>query len=506
VFAFGRRLCWPAHLLALFALLPVAVSAQQAPATLTLDDALRLARANNPDYLARTTESINADWAVRAAYAALLPGASATTTLQYQGEGTPRVGTLTGGDFGVDRTPSYYMSNYSLGLNYQIAGSTLLTPRQELANRRAVEAGIVAASFSLDAQVKRQYLAVLRAQDGVELARQELERTEDVRRLAEANVAVGRAIPLEVMQAEVQVGRAEVALLQAENLVETERLRLIQTLGIDVDREIVLTSDFPVEPISWTQESLVEMALAAHPQLRAARATEEASVSGVRIARTAYLPTIDIGAGWSGYTRQAANSDFLVQQARNAAANQQQQCVLLNQISAGLSQPLPNTPADCSLFAFTPQDESRVRSSNNMFPFNFTREPVGMQLRVSLPIFQGLTRERNIEAAKVAAQDARYRVRGEELRLRTEVATAFLDARTAERAVALEERNRQLADEQLRLARERYRLGASSFLDLQEAETAKARADREHLNAIYAYHEALAGLEAAVGRPLREIR
>jgi outer membrane protein TolC len=72
--------------------------------------------------------------------------------------------------------------------------------------------------------------------------------------------------------------------------------------------------------------------------------------------------------------------------------------------------------------------------------------------------------------------------------------------------VALEERNRALSDEQLRLARERYRIGASSFLDLQEAETVKARADRAYLAAVYSYHEALAGLENAVGRPLREIR
>jgi outer membrane protein TolC len=53
------------------------------------------------------------------------------------------------------------------------------------------------------------------------------------------------------------------------------------------------------------------------------------------------------------------------------------------------------------------------------------------------------------------------------------------------------------------LARERYRLGAGSILELTQAQSTKARADQAHLNAIYSFHENLATLEAAVGRQLR---
>jgi outer membrane protein len=490
-------------------LLPLCVmplAAQQPGPTLSLQDALRLARGNNPEFLARSSDAINAEWAVRSAYASLLPGASASTSFQYQAEGPQRIGNFTGGDLGVGNSPAYYLSGYSLGLNYQLSGATLLAPRREQANRRATEAGIESAAFTLAANVTRQYLAVLRNDDAVLLARQELERAGDVRRLAEARVAVGSAIPLEVMQAEVQQGRAEVALLQAENLAATERLRLMQTLGIEVAGELQLTSDFPIVELPWTQEALVAMALQAHPQLQAARATAEASETGVRIARSQYLPTVDVSAGLTGYTRQAGNADVLVNQARIGNEGQRQQCETMRLISAGLPTPLPGAPTDCSAFVLTAEQEARIRDSNSAFPFNFRRDPVGMQLRLSLPIFQGLNRERQIEAARVAVHDAHQRVRGEELRLKTEVSTALLNARTAQRTVALEERNRALADEQLRLARERYRVGASSFLDLQEAETAKARADRAHLVAVYSYHEALAGLENAVGRPLREIR
>jgi outer membrane protein len=138
-----------------------------------------------------------------------------------------------------------------------------------------------------------------------------------------------------------------------------------------------------------------------------------------------------------------------------------------------------------------------------VFPFDFTRDPVGAQLQISLPIFQGFTRERNVEMAKAASLDAEYRARGEELRIKTEIATAYLNLKTAHQSVALETRNRELADEQLRLARERYRLGAASFLELQDAVTIKARADRAYLIAVYLFHESRAALETAVGRNLR---
>jgi outer membrane protein len=84
------------------------------------------------------------------------------------------------------------------------------------------------------------------------------------------------------------------------------------------------------------------------------------------------------------------------------------------------------------------------------------------------------------------------------------VETAWLNVATLRQTVDLESRNRALAEDQLRLARERYRVGAAAFLELQDAETIKARADRAYLDAVFSFHASLADLQAAVGRPLRE--
>jgi outer membrane protein len=323
-------------------------------------------------------------------------------------------------------------------------------------------------------------------------------------RLAQARVQVGAAIPLELKQAEVERGRSEVALLQAENLVRTEQLRLMQTLGVRFAGEVRLTTEFAIQDVPWTQEQLVGVALDAHPQLRAARALANAADVGVRMARSAYMPSLSMSAGITGFARQAGNTDYLVERARDSWAQQAQSCALLNQISAGLSKPLPGTPADCSDMTLTPDRERAIREGNRGFPFGYNRDPYAMSLTVSLPLFDGFTRERQVEQARVARTDAELRLRGEQLRIETEVGTALNNVRTARRSAELEARNAELAGEQLEMAQARYRVGAASFIELQDAETAKARADRALLTALYQFHENLAALEAAVGRPLMQ--
>jgi outer membrane protein len=119
-----------------------------------------------------------------------------------------------------------------------------------------------------------------------------------------------------------------------------------------------------------------------------------------------------------------------------------------------------------------------LRSSNQVFPFNFSREPWSLSLTLSLPVFEGFGRERQIEEARVQVKSAEYRVRAQELSLRTLVETGYLNVATMRQTVDLEARNQTLAEDQLRLARERYRIGSAAFLELQDAETIKARADR----------------------------
>lgn len=487
-------------LVAAFLLAATAALTAQEPFTLTLDEAVALAMENNPDYQAQRNDESVADWQVRSAYADFLPSASIGGGLSYQGGGQARIGGFTSGDIGLGETPSYLYSNYNARLSLSLSGSQFYQIDRQQASRRAVLAGTEAAARTLEANVTRQYLSVLRNRDAVELARAELERAEANLRLAEARGAVESATAMEVKQAEVERGRAQVGVLRSRSTLDNERTRLLQLIGVESGREVRLTSDVPVFEPEWSLESLTRTAMATQPQLEAARASRESAEAGVGMARSAYWPTLSISTGLSGYTRKVGSDQYLIDQAQASVASQRANCQALNLIYSRLTPPIPEE--DCSVYQFTDEMRGQVLASNDQFPFDFTTEPASVSLSISLPIFQGLNRQTQLETAHAAAQDASLRLRAEELRIRADVETAYRNLQSAYQAVQLEERNAELATDQLRLAQERYRVGSASFLELMEAETVKARADREYLLGVYTFQESLTALEAAVGHDL----
>jgi outer membrane protein len=485
--------------------LPFASSAQQpvpTPTQLTLEEALETARRNNPSYLAAENDPSLADWDVRAAYGQLLPSVSAGAGLSWQGAGQQLLGGLTQSQLGVGSQPSYYFSRYNLGVAYQLSRGTLLGPALARANRDVTGAQVDAARSALEANVTRAYLEVLRQQEQVALTQQQLERVRFDLRMARGRAEVGQGTQLDVMQAELQVGRSEVAHLQAENAMETARLRLLQQVGLDpTPAPLVLTTTFELEEPLWQPAELEALALEQNPLLRSRRSAVDASLVGVSMARSAYYPSLSLSWGLSGYTRQASSTEYLLGQARSQVANQVESCEFQNDLFSRLADPLP--AQDCTRFRFTDDMHRAVLESNQAFPFDFTRQPSSLGLTVSIPVFQGLDRERQMDAARLQRDDARLLLREQELALKADLAIGLSAVRTAYQSALLEQRNQTFADEQLRLARERYQLGAITFVDLVDAETGKAQADRQRLAALYVYHDAITSLEAVVGAPLR---
>lgn len=493
-----------AALLASFALAWPGAAQERPAATLSLEEAITLARRNNPDFRAQANDEAVADWQVREAYSTFLPSLSAANRFSYQAPGTPQAfGVFTAEDLGLGRSPESYTSSYSLSLGMSISGASFFQVAQARANRRATEAQISAAAYTLATDVTRQYLAALRARDGVLIARSALESADQALKLAQARLEVGEATRLDVAQAEVDYGRAEVGLLQAESAEETEKLRLMQQIGVTIDRDVELTSTFDVFEPTMTQEELETTALASHPQVSSMRAAESAAKASARAATMQYLPTVTIGGGWNGFVRRTGSDAYLLEQARESAANRIENCEFNNAVMSRLTSPMPGFPDDCSRHALTPAQEARVLTVNDAFPFDYTANPASFSLTVSMPIWDGFTRERQVQTARVAADDAAHRRRAEELSRRTQVATNLLALRTAYRTVGIEERNAARAAESLELSRERYRLGAGSILELTQAQEQKVRADQAFLAARYTFHETLAALEAAVGRRLR---
>lgn len=475
----------------------------QTPDRLSLDEALDLARRHSPAYLSVRNDLTAAEWDVRAAMGQLLtPSASVNGSVGWQGTGEQRLGAFTVGDQAASSgQPTYLLSSYGVSASWQLSGSTLLAPSQARLGRDATAARIRGEEASLVLEVTRRYLDALRQDDGVVLARRELERADFNVRLAQARTEVGAGTPLDERQAEVALGRARVALLQAETSAGTARIRLTAAMGLDPTPDVELTTRFDLTLPTWDTEGLVGHALRYNPGLEALRRSAGAADVGVRSARSAYLPSLSLQFSTGGFTRQVRETELLVEQGRVGAESSYQGCLAQNDLFSRLTPPLP--PQDCSRFLFGEEAAARIRAQNGAFPLDFTRSAPSATLSVSLPVFQGLNRQRQLEAAKVSRDDSRLRVRQEEIRIRAEVASALATVEAARATALLEEENVLVADEQLRLAQEQYRVGTASFLQLVEAETLKARADRERLNAIFSFHEALAALESLVGSSLR---
>ncbi|MEO5511006.1 MAG: TolC family protein, partial [Longimicrobiales bacterium] len=399
--------------------------------------------------------------------------------------------------------PAAYGSSYNMGASLQLSGATFFQLAQAKAQRGATEARITAAEYQLASDVTRQYLAAKRTSDEVVLREQQLQTANEALKLAQARVEAGDKPRLDAAQAEVASGRSEVDLVQARNTARAQRRALLQLIGVELDRDVDLTTALTVFEPKWTLEELTATAMARHPSLLAARASERAGHASARAANMSYLPTVTFSGGIYGYTRATADENQLIANAEQGVLSAKSNCETQNALNARLTSPLPGYPKDCSVYVFTQVDRDAAVAGNKLFPFNFTKTPASFSMNVSLPIFDGFSREARTQTARAQAQDATYAARTEALNRRALVANAFDALQTAYRTIALEERNAEVGAEQLRLAQGRYAAGAGNIYELMQAQSLKAQADQARLVALYAFHENIAQLENAVGKSLR---
>jgi outer membrane protein TolC len=487
--------------LVLLALAATTLVAQTGPQQLTLREAIRLAVDYNPEFQSQKNDRAAADWRAREAYSGFLPTASANSSMSWQEGGAQRFGTVDLGTSGTD----WYQSYYGLNLNWTLDGNTIFGIPAARANQNAVDARITAAEFSLESRVALQYMAALRGRDGVEVAQRQLDRAQQNRRIVSSRVESGAAAGTDGKQAEVDEGRAEVGLIQARRQYREAMALLAEQLGVTLDEGTELSSEFPVFEPMWEREELMDMALSQHPSLRAYVASEKAASAAAKQAASQYFPSFSVNSSFRGTTQQATNRDFVIGQAQDYWTGQQSNCEFSNALVKGVPG-IPGTLRDCSQFAFTPERQQAALADNASFPFNYTKLPLGVTFQVSIPIFTGFSRQRQLSEANNAAEDAKYSRRAEELRLRTAVTQAFDNLAAAYEVVHLEERNRSLAEEQLEMQQRRYALGAAAMLELMDAQNTVSIADQAYLNALYDFHWNLIRLETAVGRVLRPVQ
>lgn len=465
----------------------------QQTATLTLDEAVMLARRNNPSFRQTANMRRSADMAVRSAYANLLPSVGASLSGRYQQSGQQFFNGVP-----LSTNSDVIQSSYGIGVDYTINSAVLFAPKLYRAQADAAEADVTGAAEILRATVTQQYLAVLQAQARAALADTLLQTTAGQLELARARQAVGAATILDVRTAEVAYGRAEITALQAKNAAEVQMLRLFEQLGVPQPESVELATKFPIAPVTFRLDSLKELALSTNPGLLALRSRERAAGAGVRAQQGQYLPTLRLSTGWGGNASRFADGQTLVDRANLQRVASYQDCSVMDSLRTGAGMPSLNCgPAPVPL---SPAEADAILATNKL---DFIRAPRSFSAFVSLPLFDNLSREQSLQRAQIDRDNARFAARGYEVKLEADVTEAFLNVRAALRTVELQEINAAAAREQLSFAEERYRVGAATFLDVTTSRGTFEQAQIDRVNAIYDYHRAFAALESAVGRPLR---
>ncbi len=434
--------------------------AQQPPAApqparqLSLAEALRIARVNNPDLRATQNDRWIASAEVLSSTALLFPTASIQASSYSSQAGDGFVGSF------PYHSSSTYRLGWNFGIDYQLSGRVLTARWLVRAQARATDADIAGAVTTLETNVRQQYLNVLQAQAQVTLAQHVLERADETLNLARARNAVGQGTLIDVRRAEVDKGTAEVGLLRANQAVENQLLGLYQYLGVPAPQPVVvaLTDTFPVTAPDLNQDTLVALALRENPSMVALRAREDAAKWQVRSAYSQYLPSLFASAGYGKYR---VNQGVAVRDSLGNPTGAE-----IRQITTGTS-------------------------------------PWSLQVGLSLPLYDGFQRNVATAQARAAQDDLRQNIRRGELYLRAGVTAAYLALVAAYQTIGIQQNNKVASAEALNLATERYRVGNGTFLELLDARVAAEQAEAAYVGAVYDYHKAYAALENAVGRPLR---
>jgi outer membrane protein len=303
----------------------------------------------------------------------------------------------------------------------------------------SAEAGEIGQRYKTALETDSSYYDVLVNQELTRVGRERETRARQALAIARARVSSGAAVPTDSLQLTLELVRSEVDLLQQGNALRRAQLDLGRRVGAGGPVDGVPADTLPAPDLPLSLPEALRGALDQGPQFRSARANESAAEAVLKSQRGDYLPTLSVGALHQRY--------------------------------------------DTQLFP----------GASNVSSLTFS---------ISLPIWDDGLREIEITRARVNRDVTRAVREDLERAIRRDVTDAYDVYQTSRAAVGLAQVGVTVARETYRMQELRYRSGASTILDLLDAQVNLAEAEASLVQARYATRLALAGLEAILGRRL----
>jgi outer membrane protein TolC len=292
----------------------------------------------------------------------------------------------------------------------------------------------------VELSVERAFFEALRAEELMAVARARIERAQEGAEAAERRLAVGSATRSDVLRAQLELNTARESLLQLENQRLASALSLGRLAGIDGPVDPAPSGPLEPTPLQSSREEVISSLVAQAPSVQSAEASVLAAEAGIGTARSQYYPTVRLSAGYDWF-----NQDFGLAGGRTGWS---------------------------------------------------------VRLGMSYPLFDGFQREEGVVRATTQAELAQVQLADTRRAVRTEAERVLSQLELVEQRIAMARQAVEVAGEDLRVQQERYRLGATTILELLTSQAALVEAQNNLVGLRFDYLLARAELESILGRKL----
>jgi len=124
----------------------------------------------------------------------------------------------------------------------------------------------------------------------------------------------------------------------------------------------------------------------------------------------------------------------------------------------------------------------------------------GVAVTLNYPLFSGFLTREQVKEAEATISSVRYELQEARRRTRLEVERSAFSVQEAKERLEARKKQRDAADENLRLATARYEVGAGDIIEISDAQTQKISADTETVLTAFDYAVSYASLLRAMGR------
>jgi outer membrane protein TolC len=343
-------------------------------------------------------------------------------------------------NFGTLR-PEKYAVQASVSASYDLftGGQKFAELSRSGAALESAHAGELQQRFITALLTESDYYAVLAASELDRVARDRLRRAREQLAVARARVSSGAAVQTDSLNLRLELTRAQVAQLQQQSALRVARLELGRRVGADGPVDAAPLDSAAAPELPITLADAITQAAQQGPSYRQATANEHAASAVYRSRLGAYLPHATLS--WTGV---GFDNKFVPSGAK------------FSQLSLG----------------------------------------------VTFPIFDNGHRELALSQARVVRDVARA-IRDDMQRAVQHDVTAAYDTYVTTRATAeFAQQGLVVARESFRVQQSRYQSGATTILDLLDAEVNLSQAEADLVEARYGTRLALAGLESILGKRL----